>query len=163
MLEFIRRGLVSVIDSSPINQSFEDFLLHLSFSRRLGELSVIQDRDFHEHQLAVLCLNTMVSSDLHFNMCRLNSSSMKNVDITATNKSAISPLISYSSQFWADHLVQTQCEETLTKAVEFVVYEKLLFWIDAMSILVKAHEVSAILEKALEYVLSSFPTIQLRG
>jgi len=73
------------------------------------------------------------------------------VDITATNKSAISPLISYSSQFWADHLVQTQCEETLTKAVEFVVYEKLLFWIDAMSILVKAHEVSAILEKALEW------------
>jgi len=90
----------------------------------------------------------MISPKLHFNMCNLNSSSIKNVDIT--DKSAISPLISYSSQFWADHLVQTQGEEALTTAVEFVIYEKLLFWIEVMSILEKAHEAHAILKRALE-------------
>jgi len=91
----------------------------------------------------------MISPKLHFNMCNLNSSSIKNVDIT--DKSAISPLISYSSQFWADHLVQTQGEEALTTAVEFVIYEKLLFWIEVMSILEKAHEAHAILKRALEW------------
>jgi len=36
------------------------------------------------------------------------------------------------------------------KAVEFVMYEKLLFWIEVMSILGKTHEVSTILKQALE-------------
>jgi len=97
----------------------------------------------------------MVSSELHFNMCNLNSSSIENVDIPSTNKSAITPLISYSSQFWIDHLVQTRREEILMKAVEFVMYEKLLFWIEVMSISGKAHEVSAILKRALEWLRSA--------
>ena len=155
MLKFIKNGLMSVVDPGSTlrfhHRSFEDFLLHSSFSQRLSEFSAIQDRDLHERQLAVLCLNTMVSSELHFNMCNLKSSSIKNVDIPATDKSAISPLISYSSQFWADHLVQTQCDEILIRAMKFVMYEKLLFWIEVMSILGKAHEVSVILKRALEW------------
>jgi len=93
----------------------------------------------------------MISPKLHFNMCNLNSSSIKNVDIPATDRSTISPLVSYSSQFWADHLVQTQHEENLMKAVKFVMYGKLLFWIEVMSILEKAHEAHAILKRALEW------------
>jgi len=113
----------------------------------------------------------MVSSELHFNMCDLKSSSIKNVDIPAADISAISPLVSYSSQFWTDHLVQTQHRENLMKAVEFVVYEKLLFWIEVMSLLGKAHEVSAILRKALEWpgltvcleLISYITTLRLAG
>ena len=154
-LKFIKNGLISVIDSGSTlrfyHRSFEDFLLHLPFSQCIDELLAIQDRDLHEHQLAVLCLNTMVSSELHFNMCDLKSSSIKNVDIPTTDISAISPLVSYSSQLWTDHLVRTQHGENLMKAVEFVMYEKLLFWIKVMSILGKAHKVSAILKKALEW------------
>ena len=155
MLEFIRNGLTSVIDSGPIfrfhHRSFEDFLLSPSFREDLPKLSGIQDRSLHERQLAALCLSYMVSSELHFNMCNLKSSSIKNADILATGKSTLSPLVSYSSLFWADHLVQTQCEEVSMKAVKFIMYEKLLFWIEVMSILGKAHEVSAILKKALEW------------
>jgi len=151
-LKFIRDGLVSVIDSGPIlrfhHRSFEDFLLSSFFRRYLPNLSGVQDRSLHERQLAVLCLTTMVSSELHFNMSDLKSSSRNNRSIPTTVKS---PLISYSSQFWADHLVQTQHEEILMKVVKFVMYEKLLFWIEVMSILGKAHEVSAILKKALEW------------
>jgi len=36
---------------------------------------------------------------------------MKNADIQPDVKSAISPLILYSSQFWADHLVHTRSDE----------------------------------------------------
>jgi len=154
-LKFIRDGLMSVIDSGSIfrfhHRSFEDFLLSPSFVEDLPKFSGIQDRSLHERQLAVLCLNTMVSSELHFNMCNLKSSSITNADIPAVNKSSLSPPVSYSSLFWADHLVQTQCEEILVEAMKFIMYEKLLFWIEVMSILGKAHEVFAILKRALEW------------
>ena len=46
-LKFIKNGLMSVINSGSTlrfhHRSFEDFLLHPSFSQRLGELSAIQD------------------------------------------------------------------------------------------------------------------------
>jgi len=157
MLKFIQKGLVSVIDSGPDpilrfhHRSFEDFLLSSFFRQHLPYLSGVQDRKLHERQLAVLCLNAMVSWKLHFNMCNLKSSNIKSADISDADKSAISPLISYSSQFWADHLVHTQCEEVSMKAVKLVMHEKLLFWIEVMSILGKAHEVSAILKRALEW------------
>jgi len=169
MLEFIQKGLVSVIDSGPIlhfhHRSFEDFLLSPCFCQHLPNLSAVQDRNLHERQLAGLCLKSMASSKLHFNMCNLKSSTIKNVD-PVTDKSAISPLISYSSQFWGDHLVQTQPEGILMKAVEFVMYEKLLFWIEVMSVLGKTYKVYFILKQALEWPALAvcpelFSTIQL--
>jgi len=154
-LQFIRNGLMSVIDSGPIlhfhHRSFEDFLLSSSFRQALPKLSDVQNQDLHERQLAALCLNCMVSSELHFNMCNLESSNIKNVDILDTIKSAISPLLSYSSMFWADHLVHIPCEETSMEVVKFVMYEKLLFWIEVMSLLGKTHEVYLILKRALEW------------
>ena len=155
MLQFIKNGLMSIIDSGPIlrfhHRSFEDFLLSSSFLQALPKLSDVQDRGLHERQLSALCLNCMVSSELHFNMCKLESSNIKNVDIPATVKSAISPLISYSSTFWADHLFHIPGGETSIEVVKFVMYEKLLFWIEVMSILGKTHEASGILKRALEW------------
>ena len=146
---------MSVIDSDPIlhfyYQSFEDFLLSSSFLQVLPNLSGVQDQNLHERQPASMCLNCMVSPKLHFNMCNLESSNRKNADISATSKSAISPLILYLSLFWEDHLVHTQHDGVLMKAVELAVYNKLLFRIEAMSILGKVHEVSAILKRALEW------------
>jgi len=151
-LGFIRRGLMSVIDPGPVlrfhHRSFEDFLLSHSF-RQHPELLDIQDRVYQEHQLTVLCLRILVSSQLHFNMCSLESSIVKNVDIHATVKSTIPPLVSYSCQYWADHLVHIPSDKTLIKAVEFVMYEKLLFWLEAMSLLGKAHEGALILRRVL--------------
>jgi len=97
----------------------------------------------------VLCLRTLVSSQLHFNICSLESSIVKNVDIQATTKSTITRLLSYSCQYWADHLVNTPPDEALMKTVKFVMYEKLLFWLEAMSLLGKTYEASLILRRVL--------------
>ena len=96
---------------------------------------------------SVKCLRTLVSSQLYFNMCNLESSIVKNADIHATVKSTISPLVSYSCQYWADHLVNTPSDETLMEAVRFVMDEKLLFWLEAMSLLGKTYEASLILRR----------------
>ena len=159
VMRLIRKGLVSVIDSGPIlhfhHKSFEDFILSTSFQRELPELSTVQDQGHHERQLAVLCLKTLVSPKLHFNMCSLDSSVIKNADIQPDVKSAIPPLILYSSQFWADHLVHTRSDkpsdQKLKEGVKFVMHKKLLFWIETMSLLGKAYEVSLILRRALSW------------
>ena len=152
-LELIRRRLMSVIESGPVlrfhHRSFEDFILSPSFQQQHPNLSAIQNRGYHEHQLTVLCLKTLVSPKLHFNMCSLESSIVKNVDIQATTKSSITRLVSYSCQYWADHFVNTLSDETLMKAVRFVMDEKLLFWLEAMSLLGKAHEGALILRRVL--------------
>ena len=154
MLQFIRNGLMSVIDSGPIfyfyHKSFEDFLFSFSFLQVLPKLSDVQNQNLCEYQLAILCLNCLVSLDLHFNMCNLKSLNIENVDIPVAFKSGISSLISYLSQFWADYLISTKYADILIKAVEFVIYKKLLFWIKVMSILEKAHKVSTILKQALK-------------
>jgi len=154
-LGLIRKGLASVIDSGSIlrfhHRSFEDFLLSEFFRQELPRFSAVRDRNHHERQLAVLCLKTLVSSKLHFNMGNLESSVTKNVDIQHTVKSVISPLISYSSLFWVDHLIQTQSDEKMMKAVKFVLYEKLLFWLEVMSLTGNVHEAYLILKKALSW------------
>jgi len=103
MLQFIRNGLTSVIDKGPIfhfhHCSFEDFVLFSSFSQDLPEFAAVQDQNHHECQLTVLCLNTMALSALHFNICGLKTLAIRNRDIPAANKLAISPLLSYSCQF----------------------------------------------------------------
>jgi len=151
-LGLIRRGLASVIDSGPIlhfhHRSFEDFLLSTFFLQELPEFSAVQDRGYHEHQLAVLCLKTLISSSLHFNMCNLESSIIKNIDIEPTAKSTTPTLILYSSLFWVDHVTQVPSDEKMVKAVQFVMYEKLLFWLEVMSLTGNAHEAYLILRRA---------------
>ena len=88
-------------------------------------------------------------------MCSLDSSVIKNTDIQPDVKSAIPPLILYSSQFWVDHLVHTRSDEPSDKklkdGVKFMMHEKLLFWIETMSLLGKVYEVSSILRRALSW------------
>jgi len=154
-LGLIRKGLASIIDSGPIlhfhHRSFEDFLLSPFFLQELPRFSAVQDRSHHERQLAMLCLKTLVSSKLHFNMCHLESSVTKSIDIQPTVKSVISPLISYSSLFWVDHLIQTSSDEKMMEAVRFVMYEKLLFWLEVMSLTSNVYEAYLILKKALSW------------
>jgi len=155
VMRLIRKGLASVIGSGDIlhfhHKSFEDYLLSTLFLQQLPELSTVQNRGHHERQLAVLCLKTLVSPKLHFNMCNLDSSIIKNVDIQPTVKSTIPSLTLYSSRFWVDHLIQTPSDDKLTEGVKFVMYDKLLFWLEVMSLSGNVHEAYPILKKFLSW------------
>jgi len=164
MVPLIRKGLASVIDSGDIlhfhHKSFEDFILSTSFLQALPDLSTVQDRDYHERQLAVLCLKTLISSKLHFNMCNLESSIIKSVNIQPTVKSTIPSFILYSSFFWMDHLIQTPSDEKMMEAVKFVMYEKLLFWLEVMSLTGNVYEAYLILRRVVTWKVC-FQTISL--
>ena len=169
VMPLIRKGLASVVGTGDIlrfhHKSFEDYLLSPSFQQEFPDFSTVQDRGHHERQLAMLCLKTLVSPELHFNMCNLGSSVIKNVDIPPNVKSMILPFVLYSSQFWADHLVHTPSDEPsdqkLKEGIKFVMYEKLLFWIETMSLSGKAYDVSLILKRALSWKVRLF-VISLR-
>jgi len=154
-LGFVCKGLASVIDSGPIlyfhHRLFKDFLLSEFFLQELPRFSAVQDRGHHKHQLAVLCVKTLVSSKLHFNMGNLESLIIKSVDIPSTVRSVISPLISYSSLFWVDYLIQTPSDIKMMEAVRFVMYEKLLFWLEVMSLTGNVYKAYLILKKALSW------------
>ena len=79
-------------------------------------------------------MKTLVSPKLHFNMCSLDSSVIKNVDIQPDVKFAIPPLILYSSQFWADHFAHIRSGEPSDR-----------------NLLGKANEVLLILKRALSW------------
>ena len=50
-----------------------------------------------------------------------------------------------------DHIIQTLSDEKMMKAVKFVLYEKLLFWLEVMSLTGNVYEAYLILKKALSW------------
>jgi len=91
-MPLILKGLVSIIGSGNIlhfhHKSFEDYFLSSSFLQNFPEFSTVWDQGCHECQLAIVCLKTLVSPKLHFNMCSLDSSVIMNADIQPDIKSA---------------------------------------------------------------------------
>jgi len=48
-----------------------------------------------------------------------------------------------------DHLIQTPSDKKMMEPVKFVIFKKLLFWLEVMSLMDKAYEAFLILKKAL--------------
>ncbi|KAF5362000.1 hypothetical protein D9756_002768 [Leucocoprinus leucothites] len=153
MLEYIRNGMRSVIDQGPtlrfVHQSFVDFLL----SPGCPDEFTIREPE-QQQQLSALCLTTM-SKQLRFNICGLETSSLKNADVPDIETKVevgIPPLLSYSCCFVADHLRHTAFDECLMDGMRVVFKEKLLYWLEAMSLLKEMHRVVPILRMVVDWI-----------
>ncbi|KAF5362027.1 hypothetical protein D9756_002741 [Leucocoprinus leucothites] len=153
MLEYIRNGLRSVIDQGStlrfIHQSFVDFLLSPECPNDFAIKEPEQQR-----QLSALCLTTM-SKELRFNICGLETSSLKNVDVLDIEmkvQTGIPPLLSYSCCFVAEHLRHTAFDEHLIDDVRVVFKEKLLYWLEVMSLLKEMNRAVPILRAILVWI-----------
>ncbi|KIO04629.1 hypothetical protein M404DRAFT_26080 [Pisolithus tinctorius Marx 270] len=116
----------------PLHASFYDFLIDPARSRTyfVGEPN--------RYNLAFASLR-ILSNDLHFNICGLESSYLSNSEVTDLEKRInqnISPHLSYSCRFWAQHLEKTAFDLALAELMKGVLgSEKLLFWLEALSLL----------------------------
>ncbi|KAF5361959.1 hypothetical protein D9756_002787 [Leucocoprinus leucothites] len=153
MLEYIRNGLRSVIDQGNIlrfvHQSFVDFLLSPECPDEFSIKEAEQQR-----QLSTLCLTTM-SKQLRFNICGLETSSLKNAnvpDIETKIKTWIPLLLSYASCFVADHLRHSAFDEHLMGNVRVVFKEKLLYWLEVMSLLNEMKRTVPILRAVVDWI-----------
>jgi hypothetical protein len=118
----------------PLHTSFRDFLTDEDKSGNF----YVGIHDAH-YQLAHSCLNILLDplDGLKFNICKLETSYLANDDVKDLNARIdkyIPPGLLYACRFWADHLKHTDFKADLFRKVETLFKEKLLFWLETLSL-----------------------------
>ncbi len=115
----------------PLHTSFRDFLTN---KEKSGDFCVGQ-RDAHR-QLAHSCLGLLLK-ELKFNICNIESSYLANKDVEDLDSRIdkhIPPVLLYACRFWDDHLEHIDFETVLFGKLRTFFEEKLLFWLEALSL-----------------------------
>jgi len=121
--------------STPVralHASFYDFLTNPARSMEFA----IEMEDVH-CQLAWACVRVM-QTRLCFNICRLETSYLPNSEVTDLDwrvHEYIPAHLSYACRLWAIHVQEAQFGSNLAQEIELVVKDKLLVWIEALSLL----------------------------
>ena len=138
----------------PLHTSFREFLTDVSRS----EAFYVNISDYQQN-LALASLRVMRDT-LSFNICRLESSYMRNRDIPnlpTLIKHYISPHLSYSCRFWADHLqVTTTFNLTLLGEVKDFLHVRLLFWLETLSLISAVNISPAALSSLMKWSMVCF-------
>jgi hypothetical protein len=136
-------SLLSNVNSSdndlpiiPLHTSFCDFLTNED-KEKSGDFYV--DVRVAHVQLADSCLNLLLDpvDGLKFNICELETSYLANDDVKDLKtrvEQHIPPALLYACRFWDDHLKHTDVKMDLLRNVETLIKEKLLFWLEALSL-----------------------------
>ncbi|KIO01540.1 hypothetical protein M404DRAFT_28573 [Pisolithus tinctorius Marx 270] len=136
ILQFMAPVLSGISDHTlpvqPLHASFNDFLTD---PLRSGPyfIDTSDSSDLAHASLQVLY------RELSFNVCGLENSYLSNSqipDLSERIKSNIPQHLSYSCKFWAKHLEVARFDLSLVTSVQAIVEsEKILFWIEALSLL----------------------------
>jgi len=101
------------------------------------------------HIFAGGCLRRLSQDDLCFNISRSRSSFESNTDSVA---SQISLSLVYACLHWAHHHEATSSSSTFDEEVGRIFQQKLLFWLEALSVLKKVNVASGLLRIAASVV-----------
>ncbi|KAF4609693.1 hypothetical protein D9613_011929 [Agrocybe pediades] len=142
-------GLVSILHAS-----FPDFLLNEARSRDFY-CNAIE----HNTKLAHSCFDVM-SKELHFNMCDLESSYDFDEDVTDLEQKIqanISVALLYACKYWSSHLVQ--CDLTSSIHYQLVKFLKfrLLFWMEVLNLTKFISTGSKLLSDTLNWFIRKAP------
>lgn len=121
--------------STPVRALHASFYEFLADSTRSKEFAVTKG-DVHS-QLARACVYIM-QAKLCFNICQLETSYLPNSEVADLDwrvKNYIPECLSYACQFWVVHLQEISVERDLGQEVELLLKDKLLFWIETLSLL----------------------------
>jgi hypothetical protein len=136
MMDFIVQGLRSVLHADDVlrfsHQSSVDFLVD---SCRCPPLFLIKP-EIQNRQLVQACLHIM-KCNLRFNICNIPSSYYRNadiVDICERVKRCISPELSYSCCFLADHLREISYQQDIVEDLGYFMDELFLYWLEVLSL-----------------------------
>ncbi|KIK17764.1 hypothetical protein PISMIDRAFT_14851 [Pisolithus microcarpus 441] len=136
ILEFMSPVLGGVVDRSspvqPLHASFYDFLMD---PLRSGDYSI----DASDAKDMAFTTLRILRDNLRFNICELESSYLANTEVSDLSErinKKIPPHLSYSCQFWAQHLEKTEFDLELGGQVRDIVgSEKIMFWMEILSLL----------------------------
>jgi hypothetical protein len=123
----------------PVNllhASFADYLIN---PPRSGNQPWFINTNVAHDTLAHGCLQLM-NAELHFNMCELETSHLRNEDVPGLSQQiakAIPPHLAYACQFWADHIHAAPWSNIFKSNLEDFMFNKLLYWLECLSFLEK--------------------------
>jgi hypothetical protein len=121
-------------EAQILHASFGDYLTD---RKHCGGKPWYIDPKVRGHQLASRCFQVM-KADLRFNICRLEDSHIHNSDVHKLPEhimTYISPQLSYSSRFWADHLDVADFDNGMLEDIRLLIYSKFLYWLEVLSVL----------------------------
>ena len=128
--------LSGIVDASTpvraLHASFYDFLTNPMWSMEFA----IEMEDAH-CQLAWACVRVM-QTELCFNICRLETSYLPNSKVTDLDQRVheyIPAHLSYACRLWTIHVQEVQFGRDLAQEIRLLLKDKLLFWIEALSLL----------------------------
>ncbi|KAF8332322.1 uncharacterized protein EI90DRAFT_3289050, partial [Cantharellus anzutake] len=138
-------------------------VLHTSFTDFLCDSKRCQDPQWHINtpvhhlDLASGCLQVM-KRDLKFNICGIETSYYRNREIEGIQQRidrAITPALTYASEYWADHLGFGSMSEPgphpLVDAVMNFINRQFLYWIEVFSVKDRMFMIPSILRKAASW------------
>ena len=141
--------------SSVISLGTSDEFIHISHisfaeficdPNRCGDLFAIH-RSTHDRIMALSCLQIMRTT-LRFNICQLETSHVRNVDVPDLASRIVKFIpahLSYSCRFWADHLQTIIVEAEVLEAVRDFICERLLLWLEILSLIKEVNIASQVL------------------
>jgi hypothetical protein len=145
------------VEIRPFHTSFRDFLTDLTRSTRF-----FVDKSASHPNLAIASLRIM--KELRYNICGLETTSLRNRDIPGLPRlidKFIPSHLSYACRFWAGHLGATvELEPTFLQAVNHFVYDLLLYWLEALSLVGASHiSASTLFDVAVRCTVCVVPAI----
>jgi hypothetical protein len=164
-LEYICNGLQSVMDSQDIlrinHQSFVDFLI----DQNQCPQNFCIDRKHESRNLTLACLHTM-RRNLRFNICKLNSSYLRNTEVPELEsriKEYITSHLSYSCRFWASHLAETTFDTEIFDVLQYFMCAQFLFWLEVLSLSKQMNLGSGMLRLLSAWIRVSFYLLFPKG
>jgi AAA ATPase domain len=133
----------------PLHTSFRDFLTDATRSKQF-----FIDVSLHHSRLTLACMRVM-RRELRFNICNLKTSHVRNTDVhdlTERVVEAISPHLSYSCRFWADHLLATAYEDIVFEAVRCFLDNLFLYWLEVLSVIRRVNMASRMLSLVVMWI-----------
>ncbi|KAG8793560.1 hypothetical protein FRC12_002355 [Ceratobasidium sp. 428] len=136
----VTRSLSSVLyvdqkRDEAVRISHQSFMDYITDPSRSGELCV--DKELQNTTIAECCFEMMVAS-LKFNICELETSDAFNNNIPNLDtrvRATIPPPLQYSCLHWSSHVANTQLSSVQKYLRDFLLRPKLLYWIEALSLL----------------------------
>jgi hypothetical protein len=165
MVDFVCQGLRSVLHADDVprfnHQSSVDFFVD---PYRCPPLFLIRVESQNQ-QLVQACLHVM-KSDLRFNICNIPSSHYRNEvvpDISERVEKYISPHLSYSCRFFADHLRDITYGQDIDEEVSCFVNERFLYWLEVLSLTKHVNIASHMLSLMASWINVGFSPFNATG
>ena len=97
--------------------------------------------------MALACLQVM-RTRLRFNICQLETSHIRNVDVpdlASRIEKLIPTHLSYPCRFWSDHLHTAKIDVEVVESVKDFLHTHLLHWLEVLSLIKEVNIASQVL------------------